>query len=193
MKKKYFILLILLLVIAIAAVNIWNFQQNQATNEDKSESTGDSKIIPYDEQPSVEKGNPAPDFTLTTLDGKEVKLSDYLGKKVILNFWATWCPPCKAEMPHMQNFYEKNKDKGIEILAVNLTSQDKGMEKIEEFVQEYGLSFPIPLDKDGEIGVLYQAFGIPTSYIIDSNGIITERIPGPMDEEMMENLTKNIE
>ncbi|MFC0417230.1 TlpA disulfide reductase family protein [Cytobacillus solani] len=110
----------------------------------------------------------------------------------MLNFWATWCPPCKAEMPHMQNFYEENNNKGMEVLAVNLTNIDKGEENIKTFVKEYGLTFPIPLDENGLIGPQYQAFTIPTSYIIDSNGMITKKIVGPMDEAMMKNLTNNI-
>lgn len=141
----------------------------------------------------VQKGNAAPDFELTTLDGKSVKLSNYKGKKVILNFWATWCPPCKEEMPHMQNFYEKFKENGIEIVAVNLTSVDKGQKVIETFVKKNGITFPILLDKEGKIGDIYQTISIPTSYILDSRGIITNKIIGPMDEEMMYILTKDIQ
>ncbi|RST61292.1 TlpA family protein disulfide reductase [Siminovitchia terrae] len=135
----------------------------------------------------------APDFELVTLNGETVKLSDYRGKKVILNFWATWCPPCRAEMPHMQNFYEQNKDNGIEIVAVNLTKMDKGRMEIDKFVKEYGLTFDIPLDEEGDIGMQYQAFTIPTSYIIDTNGKIASKVVGPMDEPTMESLTNEIE
>ncbi|HYK73968.1 MAG TPA: TlpA disulfide reductase family protein [Pseudoneobacillus sp.] len=194
MNKNLLSIAIIILAIAIIIVNFfWNPMSTEKTNEN-------SEVIPkeFENTSGVDlsqelEGNPAPDFTLTTLDGKTVKLSDYKGKKVILNFWATWCPPCKAEMPHMQKFYEKNKENNIEILAVNLTNLDNGKKSIEEFVTEYKLTFDIPLDEEGTIGMQYQAFAVPTSYIIDSKGIITKKIVGPMDENMMETFTKNIE
>ena len=132
------------------------------------------------------EGEPAPDFTLTTLEGKEVSLSDYKGKKVILNFWATWCPPCKAEMPHMQEYYEQYHEKeNVEMLAVNLSTIDNGKEAVEKFAEEYGLTFPIPLDEEGTQGTVYQAQTIPTSFMVDTNGIIQHKIIGPMNKEMM--------
>ncbi|KKB33536.1 redoxin domain-containing protein [Bacillus thermotolerans] len=197
MNKNLLSIAIILLAVAIIAVNVWN-PQNKETNEEStdlaaSESVTATEDVPGVDLSEVQEGKPAPDFELTTLAGETVKLSDYQGKKVILNFWATWCPPCKAEMPHMQNFYEENKDKGVEIVAVNLTDLDNGRSEIESFVKEYGLSFDIPLDEKGTIGTQYQAFTIPTSYVIDSNGIITQKIIGPMDENMMADLTESIQ
>lgn len=190
-KKNLFSIVILVLAVAIVLVNVW---KPSTTEGNKNVSQG--IVINGNTQNSktaqVKEGYPAPDFELPTLEGETIKLSDYRGKKIILNFWASWCPPCKAEMPFMQSFYEKNKDK-VEIVAVNLTNIDNGRTAIKEFVEDYGLTFPIPLDEEGEIGQLYQAFSIPTSYIIDSNGIITKKVIGPMDEEMMEALTKNID
>ncbi|HZG60044.1 MAG TPA: thiol-disulfide oxidoreductase ResA [Anoxybacillus sp.] len=138
----------------------------------------------------LEIGNAAPDFALKTLEGKEIRLSELKGKKVILNFWATWCPPCQAEMPEMQNFYEKyNKD--IEILAVNLTSEDS-RDKVDSFIKEYGLTFPVVLDEKGDILTLYKISPIPTSYMIDSEGIIRHKYVGPMTYDQMVEFTKNI-
>ncbi|MDS8877070.1 TlpA disulfide reductase family protein, partial [Streptococcus pneumoniae] len=97
----------------------------------------------------LSQGQTAPDFTLTDQNGDTVKLSDYRGKKVILNFWATWCPPCRAEMPHMQEFHENNTDGDVVILAVNLTAQDNGEEAIRSFIDEFGLTFSIPMDETG--------------------------------------------
>ncbi|WP_026583184.1 redoxin domain-containing protein [Bacillus sp. J33] len=196
MNKNFLSIAILVLAVVIAFVNIWkpfsSEENTTTTGLAKENVVPESENIPGVDLSEVQEGKIAPDFELTTLSGDSVKLSDYRGKTVILNFWATWCPPCKAEMPHMQNFYENNKEKGIEILAVNLTDIDKGKSQIENFVKEYGLTFEIPLDEEGSIGMQYQAFSIPTSYIIDSNGVITKKIMGPMDEAMMESLTKDI-
>lgn len=137
------------------------------------------------ERPVVKIGSPAPDFELTTLSGKQVKLSDYKGKVVILNLWATWCPPCKAEMPEMQSFYEKSRNSDITLLSVNLTAQEKNEKAVSDFVVDYQLTFPILLDKKDTVGKLYKTISIPTSYIIDREGIIRERVIGPMDEEKM--------
>lgn len=139
---------------------------------------------------SLKKGQVAPDFTLTTLNGDSVSLSDYKGKKVILNFWATWCPPCKAEMPHMQNFYEAYGE-DVEILAVNLTDKDNGIDRIQQFITDYELTFTVPLDESGEVGTTYQAITIPTSYILTTEGTIQHKIVGPMDERMMEQLIQS--
>lgn len=132
----------------------------------------------------------AENFQLTSLDQQTVSLSNYRGKTVIVNFWASWCPPCKAEMPHMQSFYEKNKQQNIEILAVNVTKIDSGEKEIKQFVEKYGLTFPILLDEQGTVSSMYGAKSLPTTYIIDENGFIKQKIVGPMNEEMLENLVK---
>ncbi|MDZ5472273.1 redoxin domain-containing protein [Bacillus sp. 31A1R] len=141
----------------------------------------------------IKEGNQAPDFQLQTMEGEEIQLSSLQGKKVIVNFWATWCPPCKAEMPHMQEFYEEQKENGIEILAVNLATTEKDPTALWSFVEDYGLTFPILLDSEGEIADTYQAFTIPTSYVIDSSGIIRKKITGPMDKEMMLQLINSVQ
>lgn len=203
MKKTYLLIVIIALAVLLLNINLWkpttlnNIEAVKAIGEDEEvvfeENIPVFSNIPASTVTGIQKGNAAPDFELTTLDGTSVKLSNYKGKKVILNFWATWCPPCKDEMPHMQNFYEKFKENGIEIVAVNLTNIDKGQKVIETFVKNNGLTFQIPLDRDGKIGEIYQTISIPTSYILDSKGIITSKFIGPMDEEMMYILTKDIQ
>ncbi|MFS0575461.1 TlpA disulfide reductase family protein [Sporosarcina sp. 179-K 3D1 HS] len=147
-----------------------------------------------DSIPGLKKGEIPPDFELTTLDGETVKLSEMKGKKVVLNFWGSWCPPCKAEMPHMQKYYKKNAVKdNVEFLAVNLTSgEKKGLPAVEQFVDAYGLTFPIPLDETGEIAQQYQVMIIPTTYFIGTDGVIFHRHIGPMDEKIIKSLVREM-
>ncbi|PFA67389.1 thiol-disulfide oxidoreductase [Bacillus sp. AFS015802] len=193
MNKRNFALAIVALLIGIFLVNLFQDQQEKKAKEEADQLASESMDL-SDAKQGLTKGDRAPDFTLITLDGENVKLSDYQGKKVILNFWATWCPPCKAEMPHMQNYYETNaKKENVEILAVNLTSQDDGKKAVEQFVDGYELTFPIPMDEKGDIGDQYRVFTIPTSYMIDTNGLIQHKIVGPMNEEMMGKMVEQME
>lgn len=125
-------------------------------------------------------GAKAPDFELKTLAGETVKLSDFKGKKVMLNFWATWCPPCKAEMPAMEQLHKELGDEVV-ILAVNI---DPHLD-VKEFIDENGITFPIPLDEKDEVNELYQILSIPTTYFIDSNGNIGNKYIGAMNLEAM--------
>ena len=123
----------------------------------------------------AEKPIPPVDFELQDLSGKKVKLSALKGKVVFLNFWATWCGPCRSEMPSMQRLHEKLKAEGLEILAVDL-QEDKG--KVQAFAKELGLAFPILLDSDGSVGAAYNARSIPTTYLLDRDGNIFARAVG---------------
>jgi cytochrome c biogenesis protein CcmG/thiol:disulfide interchange protein DsbE len=137
---------------------------------------------PLSSSPSPREGFLAPDFTLDTLDGKKVTLSELRGKIVIINLWATWCPPCRAEMPALENAYEQYRDSGVVILGLNVTNQDSEKD-IPPFVKEFGLTFPILLDRDGSVSTLYQLRGLPTTFFVNREGIIrTVVIGGPMNE-----------
>lgn len=126
----------------------------------------------------IEVGQQAPDFTFPGLDGRSVSLSDYRGKVVLLNIWATWCPPCVEEMPSMQRLYQTLKDEPFEILAVSVDA--RGKEAVGPFMQKYKLTFPALLDTEGSIRNLYGATGIPESFIIDQQGILVKKIIGPL-------------
>ncbi|MED3551866.1 redoxin domain-containing protein [Cytobacillus praedii] len=176
------------IVVFAFAVISGSFLLNLFFNEDKPKvNTADTVEV------GLQEGNKAPDFQLKTLNDTDVTLSDLQGKKVFLNFWATWCPPCKAEIPHMQDFYESRNKTEVEILAVNLTTSEKNPGKIRDFVTERSVTFPVLLDQEGEIGDQYRALTIPTSYLIDSNGIVRKKIVGPMDKEMMEQLIESVD
>ncbi|AST07450.1 membrane-associated thiol-disulfide oxidoreductase [Anoxybacillus flavithermus] len=132
----------------------------------------------------IDVGEIAPDFELMTLKGKKMKLSQFRGKKVILNFWASWCPPCRAEMPEMQRFYEQF-GQHVAIVAVNLTNKEKNHQAVETFINEKGVSFDIMLDEQGMVSRTYEVITIPTSYIIDEQGVIRSKHVGPLSYDMM--------
>ncbi|WP_042150091.1 peroxiredoxin [Paucisalibacillus sp. EB02] len=127
-------------------------------------------------------GNKAPDFQLQTLTGDNVKLSDFRGNRVMINFWATWCPPCRAEMPDMEQFHQ---DKDIVILAINLTDTETSIEDVESFSDEYKLTFPILMDSNLDVATLYMIQPIPTTYMVDSKGIISYKALGAMNYDLM--------
>jgi len=115
------------------------------------------------------------DFTLPLLSGELKSLSAYKGKVVILNFWATWCPPCRAEMPSMETLYKRFQNQGLEILAVDL---GETAATVQQFIRNYNYTFPILLDLNTQAGSLYGVEAIPTSFIIDRSGKIISRIVG---------------
>jgi len=130
-------------------------------------------------KPPLGKGVRAPNFSLPDLEGKNVSLTDYKGKVVLLNIWATWCDPCVAEMPSMEKLYQELKHEDFELLAVSL--DESGAEVVKPFLEKHKLGFPVLLDTKGEIKNLYEATGIPESFIIDKDGMIVEKIIGPRD------------
>jgi len=124
-------------------------------------------------------GNVAPEFTLTDMQGQKVSLSQFRGKVVIINFWATWCPPCREEMPSMEQLYRDFSAKGLVMLAVN--AEENGEQAVTKFLQRTPYSFPILLDKDSIAQNAYGVFRFPESFIIDRNGVVVEKIIGGRD------------
>lgn len=132
-----------------------------------------------------QEGFSAPDFTLKTPSGETYTLSELKGQAVLVNLWATWCPPCRAEMPAMQKMYAEYKSQGFVVLAVDMTYQDYPLQVVP-FANQYGLTFPILLDETGEVAAAYQLRSLPSSYFINRAGIITEVvIGGPMSEALL--------
>lgn len=177
-----------------------NFTPNDSTNELEEYPSGLIEDLPEDRvdtsldyDAGLEINQMAPDFELATLNGGTVRLSDYRGKKVVLNFWASWCPPCRVEMPYMENYYKEYKDiENVEILAVNMTELERGRsEKVGEFVDEHQLTFPILLDEIGAVMDLYKVMIYPTTYIISAEGIITDKVMVSMDEKYLKELVDN--
>jgi cytochrome c biogenesis protein CcmG, thiol:disulfide interchange protein DsbE len=142
--------------------------------------------------PVPRQGFKAPDFTLQTLDGKTITLSSLRGKPVLLNLWASWCPPCKSEMPDFEKVYNDYKNQGFTILAVNATNQDT-LSNASEFVRQNQLTFPILLDSDGRVSQIYQLRSLPTSFFIDKNGVIRDVVVGgPMSEALLRIRVQNL-
>ena len=120
-------------------------------------------------------GMQAEDFNLTDLEGKSQSLSQYRGKIVLVNFWATWCKPCTTEMPAMQKIYDKLRDKGFVVLAVNELEDDA---KVREHIKQYGHTFPVLMDRDNTVANQFGVFGLPVSVFIDQEGRVQEYVKG---------------
>jgi cytochrome c biogenesis protein CcmG/thiol:disulfide interchange protein DsbE len=142
--------------------------------------------------PAPQQGFLAPDFELKTPKGETIKLSDLRGQAVLVNLWASWCPPCRAEMETIEKIYQEYQDQGFTVLAVNMTYQDEPLE-VMPFVSEHGLTFPILLDETGEMAKAYQLKSLPSSYFINREGTITEIvIGGPMSEALLRTRVEGI-
>jgi peroxiredoxin len=144
----------------------------------------------FDEKHVVQQGDQAPNFVLENLQGEQVQLKDYRGQGVLLNFWATWCGPCEDEMPALESVYQKYKDQGFEILAVNI---EESKYSVSTFIDRYNLSFPALLDKKGEVTEVYGVYNYPTTFLINKEGKVAKKIVGgPMSEAFIISQIKQI-
>ena len=142
----------------------------------------DSAAPEETEPPKVE----APDFTVENADGEEVKLSDYVGKPIVLNFWASWCSPCKSEMPEFNAAWEELEGE-VQFLMVNMTDGAREtVESAREYVEGEGFTFPVLFDTKSEAAIAYSAYSLPTTYFIDAEGYVTARAVGAIDGETLQ-------
>jgi peroxiredoxin len=132
---------------------------------------------------------PAPQLELTDLQGDKVTLTDYSGKVVLVNMWATWCPPCKAEMPTLQTFYEKYKDNGFVIVGLN---DGDTLDLVLSFVKEYGLTFPVWMDEKYQSEKAFNSMNLPSSYVIDRAGTVRLMWIGAISQRMLEKYVPDI-
>jgi peroxiredoxin len=130
------------------------------------------------QDPGPQVGASAPDFELPDLDGKVHRLADYRGRVVIVNFWATWCPPCVDEMPSLERLHNALGERGVEVLAISV---DERFSDVPEFVRKYHLTFPVLYDEGKKVSRKYQTFKYPETYILDRNGRLKSKVVGPRD------------
>jgi|SRR5690625_1397056 len=184
MYKKGFGLGIIVLLIGIMIFNVIDNKNKESAIIPNTFDDVGSDGLPV-EMAGIKEGELAPDFVLETLEGETAQLSDYRGKKVLLNFWATWCGPCRQEMPAMQEFYDEYAGE-IEILAVNVTDSEKAIDDVQGFIDEYDFTYPTLLDIGTGVSEEYMAIGLPTTYFIGTDGKIQAPVKrGEMTYEFM--------
>lgn len=173
--KKSLRILVMALVVLLAGVSV-----SCAISDDRTEQ--DSLMTPKPTEEAQET-TPAPDFTVLDYEGNEVKLSDFTGKPVVLNFWASWCSPCKSEMPDFEEIYQEYKNE-IFFLMVNLTDGvQETMATAKAYVEGQGYSFPVYFDTKSEGAMAYGVYSIPTTFFIDANGDVIAYASGALSKD----------
>ncbi len=161
-----------------------NDDQTSGENNDRDDQRAEEG---EEVEADIKAGSPAPDFTVESLDGQAVSLSDYMGKIVLLNFWATWCTFCDQEMPDLDKLDKEFED--VEVLAVDVM-EEKAI--VEDYIEEGGYEFDVVLDIEGEIARTYLVSGYPTSYFIEEDGTLIGRVVGPLEYDMMVDIIEQI-
>ena len=169
-SNRLLIAAIILIVGGLSAI-FWMSSQTAAPRETTNS---------YGAPALAKQGGTVTDFTIGSLDGDPIALADYEGDVIIMNFWATWCPPCRAEMPGINRFYEAYKDDGLVVLAIN---EEESAETVRPFIQSNEFSFPILLDIEGRVAQQYSTRSFPTTFIIDREGVIQHVQTGEISED----------
>lgn len=178
-----------LVILAIVAVIYWIEHRNSDATDSSGQAYGvremNPALNPGGLDVEADEGALAPDFELEKVDvqlGKtsgEAWLSDYRGHPVVLNFWATWCFPCRTEIPQFVNAADKYQDDGLVVIGLDL---QEGAGLIQPFAERYGMNYPILVDRDGEVGDKYRLLGLPTTVFIDADGVIQKIFRGPLED-----------
>jgi len=172
------------LLILLVALGYSIFQLYEKKEEEKKVSNNNDAYIASIQKLGVQVGQQAPDIQLMTLDEKKVNLSAFKGKKVILNFWATWCPPCQDEIPALEKFHQEHKD--IEMIGVaDYIGEKKDLNFIKNFVNKNSMNYRILIDENGDNFRKYGVLSIPTTYFINPNGEVVFKQIGPLTEKQL--------
>jgi cytochrome c biogenesis protein CcmG/thiol:disulfide interchange protein DsbE len=177
-QRRFRILSVLVLIIGIAWTTFSRVSPQAASANSQASSPREGYL--------------APDFTLDLLGGGQVTLSSLRGQVVMVNLWASWCPPCRFEMPAIEKVYRSYKDLGLVVLGVNTIFQDSEA-GAAAFVSQYGLTFSIPLDRDGSVSTRYALRALPTTFFIDREGVIRSVVVGgPMSEALIQSKVEEL-
>ncbi len=188
----------IILIVAVVAMFGWalyDFVLSSDKAEDKNKDDNDVVEETGGEDDDgivvgLERGNRAPDFELETLEGETIKLSDLQGKPVFLNFFTSWCPPCRAEAPDMQKFHEES---DVQVLAVNMYEREHNTDDVPKFIEEFGLTLPMVIDETLDVTYRYGVQVMPTTYILDSEGKIVNIAMGAMNYDQMVDVYSDID
>jgi len=185
MFKKIWKPLVLILVVSVLATDLYFDYRTNAKNPtvQTSESTVDIPI-------GTSVGELAPDITDTTMEGETLTLSELRGDLVLVNVFASWCGPCRAEAPHLVEVFDEVENEGIEFIGLNLSESS---DAVRIFKDEFDINFPLLLNEDGRLTEVYQPIGLPTSWFIDANGVVRYVFTGPMTKEMLIGILEDIE
>lgn len=179
-----------LLLVATIVGGLYYVEQQRGGGHRAADGTGvvalpDAKNT-TGRSPATDIGRAAPDFLLETPDGGTLRLSDLQGKPVLVNFWASWCAPCRQEMPEIVRAYDARKASGFVVVAVDL---QENADQVKAFAREFGMAFPIVIDSDGGVGDAWRiggpVQGIPSSYFLDASGVVRARVYGPMTASVL--------
>ena len=184
-EKNFRLVVIAVAALVIIAVYIGESRHSGTAVAAVADLPGESAVME-----SSSEAPTAPDFTLTTTDGKTIKLSDYRGKVVIVDFFATWCPPCKAEIPDYIKLYSKYRKDGFQMLGISV--DQGGIDAVRPFMKEYGINYPVMLATDEVVSAYGGIRGIPTTFVIDKQGRIAASFMGYRPASVFESLIQKL-
>lgn len=190
MKRNRWITALLLLLLVIALYDHSGRKLLASLNLLPESGSENDAVSALAAEHSFKPGTPAPAFTLTGLDGEIYEVNGRRDKPVLLNFWASWCDPCKQEAPELVELAEKYNDK-LDIYSINVTKYDK-LGEVQQFVDQYDYTFPVLLDKDEEVYLKYNGIAFPTNVLIDENGVIQDMVIGYLPPEELESKLKKL-
>ena len=181
--------LVLLLVVGVMGVDIFlDYRAGQATPEVIGEAADIDEAALVDRPVGLTAGELAPDFTGTTLTGEQVRLSDFRGKTVLVNIFASWCGPCRVEAPHLVEVFNQLDD---DVVFIGLNLQESP-DAVSGFKEEFDIEFPQVLNEDGRLTEIYRPIGLPTSWFIDADGVVRYVHAGPITKDVLANAIENV-